>query len=260
MIVETMNYLEIVSELNKATKLASEYTDKFLEKNFNTIRREIVKNNNRENEKPILAKTRYIKLGDDRFYMNMKFQVIGKNIVCGHDIYYVVPNHWKRKDLGVVIKTSHFSWARLGDRNYGLNVYSKHFFERYIERYLKDPKITIKEAIEIFFRDEIIGLSEQHTSTIMDTITKGKYKGCFIAPCVGGLRLMKEEQYPEGYVIRVNTTFVSDKELFKNQIDRKEFSLERGNEISGDILGTFGIVSSPKHKNDEEMAFIMRLT
>ena len=71
---------------------------------------------------------------------------------------------------------------------------------------------------------------------------------------------MKEEQYPEGYVIRVNTTFVSDKELFKNQIDRKEFSLERGNEISGDILGTFGIVSSPKHKNDEEMAFIMRLT
>lgn len=233
MILETMNYLEIARELDKATDLAKNYTIRFVEKNVKLIRRMLAKNK----KKLTLAETRRIKLGDDHYYLNISFLVYCNEIIPSFSIYYVIPEDWKRKDLGIVIKNSHHYWEKRGSLNYGLSIFLRHFFERYIERYIKNPETTIDEAIKMYFRNDMIGFKETNGSCYMDIITKGKHKGCYLVPCIEGLRLVKEKCYPEeGYSIRINATFVSDNELFKDQIERKIYSVDLFNAYEEDTF------------------------
>ena len=148
-----------------------------------------------------------------RYESNRGFHVV----ICCYDDGINYPRHkrlgvfyyaWFRKNRGIYLLT----YSRLEKRVWHYSVFIPHFFDRYNERYLKDPTLSKPEVIDKYIFNNL------KASSMRLRIESAKYPNDYWMTCNNGLCLCNN---PKGFFVEVKT-FISWDMLGK---DQQEFAL-----------------------------------
>ena len=116
---------------------------------------------------------------------------------------------WFRKKRGIHLLT----YSRLENSIWHYSVYLPHFFDRYNERFLKDPTLSKPEIIDKYYFNNL------KSATMRLRVESAKYPNDYWMACNNGLCLCNN---PKGFFVEVKT-FISWDMLGQ---DQQEFALE----------------------------------
>lgn len=183
-----------------------------------------------ENIKAILAKIkksinnkRYERIFDksvDGFKIYIKPVVsISFGVTSIHvNVLYLLPHSMRDTNLGYAASLLYTNTQHI----IGMNIFTKHFFERYRLRSIKDESMPMGEVVRTFFKD-----NDPYLNVALPgcRIENEKYKGGDISVLNDGISISMKHTLDDGRFIRKAVTFLSFDMLTEYQNINKKMCL-----------------------------------
>ena len=214
MVVETMTYKEIWSEINKDYKGIIQYKLQDADK---ILRKKVIASSSTQ---------KIIRISPIRFKSkstNLNHCLIpyclGKTDYKKNGMLFVLYSYIYRK-YGI------YAFSLNGEKYETLNVYTPHLFSRYRERFLDDSSLKMEEVMEEFFINNVVSPIEE--------INNEKYPDSFFSTVKDGVLLGVKQ--PDN--ILEFKTFLSSELLRNQQIDLHNSQNEGNKKYLEEIYGT----------------------